>query len=118
MTIVGSAGTPGVVVPAHDGWLGIKDQNRGRGSFEVRGIFGTGTSVQLGIQTATDLRVPDTGATAITTATTTNGVVDPKSAADAIAMLDKQAYRYVWIIFTTTGVGGAWVGGYGETFQD
>lgn len=79
------AGT--VAVPAHDGWIIPSNENRGRGSFEVRCIFGTGTTtMNLGIETATDIRSPDGSPTAICTARTTNGVQDPEATPVTLAM--------------------------------
>lgn len=108
-----------VVIPAHDGWNRATNENKGRGSFEVRALFGGGTtSVNLGIQTATDIRNPDGTPTALCTARTSNGVQDPDATAAAVDVNAKQAYRYVWILSSTSGVGGCWVGGYGETWNE
>jgi hypothetical protein len=116
MFIVTTSSTT-VAIPAHEGWNPITEENRGRGSFEVRAMFGTGTSVNLGIQTATDLRNPDATPLTIATARTSDGVRDPDATPTTLSMQDKQGFRYVWLISTTSGAGGCWVAGYADTFQ-
>jgi hypothetical protein len=94
----------------------VGQESKARGGAEVRAINGTGATLMLGIETATDPRSPDSGYTALwTSGATANGVKDPDSAAwVTLSLSGKLWWRYVWIFAVTSGTGWVSVNGFGE----
>jgi hypothetical protein len=113
-TLITSSTTPGDKIPA-SGWFRVGQENKARGGAEVRAIAGTGTTVHLGIETATDPRNPDSGYTSMWSAgAASNGMKDPDSALVSVSVAGKLWYRWVWGIFVTSGTGWVSVSGFGE----
>lgn len=114
-TLVTSATSPGDKVPASK-WFRVGRENKGRGAADFRAFTGTGMTVILGVETATDPRSPDTGYSALwATGATANGPKDPDGTWNTLALAGKLYWRFVWVIYVTSGTG--WVsigGGFGE----
>jgi hypothetical protein len=115
MTNAGS-GSPDAI-PAST-WIRVGQENKARGGAEVRCITGTGMSVNLHLQTATDPRSPDASTIAMwAAAVTANGIKDPDSSLVSAALGGKLWYRWVWVVSVTSGTGWASVSGFGETMD-
>jgi len=111
-TLITATTTPGDKIPA-SGWQTVTQENSARGSAEIRAIAGTGTTVGIAIETATDPRNPDASILGMFTANaTTNGVKDPDSTILTVNLAGKQFFRIIWVIFVTSGTGWASVNGF------
>ena len=112
-----TAASPGDKVAA-SGWNRSGQENKFRAGAEVRQITGTGTTVFLGIETANDPRNPDSGyVSAWAVGVTTNTIKDSDSTLVTLGVAGKMYWRWVWVIYTTSGLGFASVNGWGETMD-
>ena len=94
-------------------WMSVANENKFRAGAEVRAINGTGTTVNIGVQTATDPRSPDASPTMLwATGVTADGIKDPDSTLVTVTLGAKLYYRYVWAIKVTSGTGWASVAGW------
>jgi len=94
-------------------WQAVGQENKFRAGAEVRAINGTGTTVNVSVETATDPRNPDASPTALwATGVTADGIKDPDSSLVTVTLAGKLYYRYVWSIKVTSGTGWASVAGW------
>lgn len=94
-------GTAEVAIPA-TGWMGAKEVDKYRGTYELRGITGL-MNVALGYQTCNVENSPDAHTT-VTSFQTTAGVYYGGSFTDISAnTLGKQLVRIVWVCKLSTG---------------
>jgi len=94
-------------------WQSVGQENKFRAGAEVRAISGTGMTVNLAVETATDPRTPDGSPTALwATGVTADGIKDPDSSLVSVTLAAKLYYRYVWSIKVTSGTGWASVAGW------
>jgi hypothetical protein len=112
-TIVGTLSGTAVKIPATH-WIGVTRKTKARAGFELRGVFGTGTSIAIGVETCTDPRSPDASATTIVTGVSANGIADPDASLVSIDLQAKLYFRIVWLLSGTSGTGGGSVQGFAD----